>query len=67
MSSKVLSKYAFLEYMNVSSFGGQGEEKLNLVVLSGAFGTEKVRRACFTRKGRPALDLQEGQSTSPGG
>jgi hypothetical protein len=28
MSSEVLSNYTFLEYMNISSCGGQGEEKL---------------------------------------
>jgi len=63
MSSKVLSNYTFLEYMNISSFGGQGEEKLNLGVLLGAFGMEKVRRACFARKGCQAAG---GTDTIPG-
>lgn len=69
MSSEVLSNYTFLEYMNISSCGGQGEEKLKSGVSWGwgAFGKEKVRRARFPRKACQALDLQEGQSTSPGG
>lgn len=54
----------FLECMNISSFGGQGEEKLESGVSWewGAFGKEKVRGACFPRKACQALDLQEGQS-----
>lgn len=50
--------------MNISSFGGQGGEKLKLEgVLAGTFRMEKVRRACFKRKGCQALEIQ-GDSAS---
>lgn len=42
MSTKLLSNYACFEYMNISSFGGQGGGKLRLGVVAGLLEQRKL-------------------------